>query len=115
MAHIGTRFFTWRNGKQVGEDQFGNRYYEDRRGTGRRWVVYKGIVEGSKVPSQWNAWLHHTTDATPQSAQDLREWEKLHQPNLTGTPHAYRPAGHVTKGAKRAAATGDYEAWSPEG
>ncbi len=115
MAHIGTRFFTWRNGKLVGDDQFGNRYYEDRRGSGRRWVVYKGVVEGTKVPSQWNAWLHHTTDSVPATEPDMRDWEKPHQPNLTGTPHAYRPAGHVTRGAKRAAATGDYEAWSPEG
>jgi len=34
---------------------------------------------------------------------------------MTGTAHAYRPAGALEQGGKRAAATGDYEAWSPEG
>ncbi|MEC9345954.1 MAG: NADH:ubiquinone oxidoreductase subunit NDUFA12 [Pseudomonadota bacterium] len=114
MAHIGTRFFTWRNGRKVGEDSFGNCYYEDRKGSGRRWVVYKGLVEGSKVPPQWNAWLHRTTDAVPESDKPQRAWEKPHLPNLTGTPFAWRPRGHVTRGGKRAPATGDYEAWSPE-
>jgi NADH:ubiquinone oxidoreductase subunit len=34
---------------------------------------------------------------------------------MTGTPLAYRPSGALEKGGKRAAATGDYEAWTPEG
>lgn len=115
MTNIGTRFYTWRRGRLVGEDEFGNRYYEDKKDTGKRWVIYKGLVEGSKVPQRWNAWLHHTTDAVPSAQEDRRPWEKPHMPNLTGTPHAYRPAGHVSRGGRRKPATGDYEAWSPEG
>jgi NADH:ubiquinone oxidoreductase subunit len=42
-----------------------------------------------------------------------RVWEKPHQANLTGTPQGYRPAGHDYAGGKRAAASGDYEAWTP--
>jgi NADH:ubiquinone oxidoreductase subunit len=41
-------------------------------------------------------------------------WEKDYVPNLTGTPSAYRPAGALERGGVRAAATGDYEAWTPE-
>ena len=33
---------------------------------------------------------------------------------MTGTALAYRPAGALEKGGKRAAATGDYEAWTPD-
>ena len=33
----GTRYFTMRKGKLVGEDEFGNRYYLQRKGLGR-WV-----------------------------------------------------------------------------
>jgi NADH:ubiquinone oxidoreductase subunit len=36
-----------------------------------------------------------------------------HQPNLTGTPQAYRPAGHDYAGGRRNRTTGDYEAWTP--
>ena len=35
--------------------------------------------------------------------------------NATGTPAAYRPAGALERGGARAPATGDYEAWQPEG
>jgi NADH:ubiquinone oxidoreductase subunit len=33
---------------------------------------------------------------------------------MTGTAFAYRPQGALEKGGHRAAATGDYEAWSPD-
>ena len=41
-------------------------------------------------------------------------WQQEHQPNLTGTAAAYRPPGHELEGGRRARATGDYEAWTPE-
>ena len=43
-----------------------------------------------------------------------RIWETEHSPNATGTAAAYRPQGALERGGKRAAATGDYEAWTPE-
>jgi NADH:ubiquinone oxidoreductase subunit len=45
----------------------------------------------------------------------IRAWQKPAVPNMTGTALAYRPAGALEKGGHRAAATGDYEAWTPEG
>lgn len=105
---------TWLNGREVGHDPFGNRYYEDKRGTGKRWVVYQGIVEGSKVPPEWNRWLHHTTDQVPAAEPRRHDWELDHLPNLTGTVHAYRPAGHVSRGGHRPRATGDYQPWRPD-
>ena len=42
-----------------------------------------------------------------------RPWQKPHIPNRTGTAEAYRPPGHEFKGGRRAAATGDYEPWTP--
>ena len=43
-----------------------------------------------------------------------RAWEKDHLPNFTGTPMAWRPQGSLAAEAKRPAATGDYQAWTPE-
>ncbi len=121
---IGTRLFTWLRGTLVGQDQFGNRYYRDRsqraihpesKRRERRWVVYNGAVEASRVPPEWHAWLHHTVVEPPKEGDYTRRpWMKDHLPNLTGTPQAYRPPGHTLKGGHRAAATGDYEAWKPE-
>jgi NADH:ubiquinone oxidoreductase subunit len=54
-------------------------------------------------------------DETPDQAPLARKhWEKPHQPNLTGTVHAYRPPGSIARGGVRSPATGDYEAWTPE-
>lgn len=116
---VGIQLYTWLYGEPVGEDAYGNRYYVHRKGALRdgrqmRWVVYKGLAEASKVPPDWHAWLHHTTDALPTDQPAARfDWQKEHMPNLTGTPYAYRPPGHVLQGGKRDHATGDYEPWSP--
>ena len=32
----------------------------------RRFVIYNGIVEASKVPQRWNAWLHHVEEDPPE-------------------------------------------------
>ncbi|MDA8250065.1 MAG: NADH:ubiquinone oxidoreductase subunit NDUFA12 [Rhodospirillales bacterium] len=117
MTTLGTRIFTWRNGRTVGRDAAGNTYYEDRRARPglrpRRWVMYAGPDDPSAVPPEWHAWLHHMTDA-PIALPRQMPWVKPHQPNLTGTPLGYRPQGHDYQGGHRAAATGDYEAWTPD-
>jgi len=120
---IGTRLFTWLRGEAVGRDQQGNRYYRAKGGghthkdslrKEQRWVIYDGEVEASRVPPEWHAWLHHTTDAIPpEGGPQRRSWQKDHQPNLTGTEQAYRPPGHALKGGRRDRATGDYEPWTP--
>ena len=66
-----------------------------------------------QVPPPWNAWLHYTADSVPVESE-MRDWQKPHIANRTGTPDAYRPAGHTLRGGRRAKATGDYEAWKPE-
>ena len=67
MATIGTRIFTWLKGEFVGADVFGNRYSREKGVAEgrwrRRWVLYKGRPEASKVPPDWHAWLHRTTAA----------------------------------------------------
>jgi NADH:ubiquinone oxidoreductase subunit len=123
MATIGTRFFTWLWGEEVGRDTAGNRYYRHKRGgttmgflqKERRWVVYAGEDEASRVPPEWHGWLHHTIDEIPPADGGWRyPWMKDHLPNLTGTERAYRPTGHTLSGGKRARGTGDYEPWTPD-
>jgi len=117
--HIGTLFYTWLRGKLVGTDSFGNRYYtapkSSLHGQQRRWVLYRGLSEASKVPPEWHAWLHHTTDKplTERAAQP-RLWQKPHRLNLTGTTGATFPRGHARSGGQRQHTGGDYSAWRPE-
>ncbi len=109
----GTRMFTWRKGERVGEDQFGNVYYRERNGK-RRWVIYNGLAEASMIPPGWHGWMHHRTDVAPSDENyAMREWEKPHVPNLTGTPAAYRPDGSILTPEARPEVTGDYKAWTP--
>ena len=117
---IATWLYTLFAGAKVGRDGFGNRYYRDRFGARRfdgrrekRWVLYRGTPEASKVPPEWHAWLHQIVDAPPRADRPVRPWQRPHEPNRTGTPEAYRPPGHDFKGGARAKATGDYEAWTP--
>ena len=113
-ATIGTLLFSWRNGVKVGEDAMGNRYFRTRDGK-RRWVIYAGPNDASNVPPEWHGWLHATHDALPSEVlPPVRSWQDDPLPNLTGTSAAYRPAGALERGAHRAAASGDYQAWTPD-
>lgn len=77
----------------MGQDVWGNRYYQSASGglrgvlgarerprRPRRWVLYAGRAEASKVPPAWHGWLHYITDAP--MVEDL---SALPLPNLTGT------------------------------
>jgi NADH:ubiquinone oxidoreductase subunit len=120
-ATAGVRFTILRRGVFVGQDEMGNRYFEARDasdsydGRKRRWVIFNGYAEASKVPPDWHGWLHHTFVEPPTTAPLPRKrWEKEHLPNLSGTIYAYRPKGSIARGGERQRATGDYEAWTPE-
>ncbi len=113
--HLTTKLYTLFKGRPVGVDNFGNRYFEsrvaDKSGKRKRWVIYNGRSEASKVPPEWHGWLHYTFSSPIQTPKHT--WQKSFLPNLTGTKFAYLPPGHLKKGAKREKATGDYEAWHP--
>ena len=116
----GTRFFTWRKGRQVGSDDFGNRYYVQARGNGplgvpARWVIYKTISEASQVPPDWHGWLHHTVDTLPSDERyQAYPWQKPHEMNWTGSARAYRPKGSISGATSRPKFSGDYKPWKPE-
>ena len=113
-ATVGTSLFTWRHGKRVGTDAYGNVYYRSKKGD-RRWVIYNGSNDASRIPPDWYAWIHRQIDGLPDEAlPPAPKFQKEPNPNLTGTAHAYRPSGALEMGGQRAAASGDYEAWTPE-
>ena len=114
-ATWGTALWTRRFGNEVGKDAAGNIYYEDKKNPQRRWVIYSGANDASRVPPEWHGWLHHSYDELPEShLPPAKIWETDYTPNATGTAAAYRPQGALERGGRRAAATGDYEAWTPD-
>jgi NADH:ubiquinone oxidoreductase subunit len=114
-ASLGTWLFSRRNGEEAGRDEAGNVYFRHRKDPARRWVMYSGANDSSRVPPGWNAWLRGTIDAVPDEAlPQRRSFEQPPQANLTGSDEAYRPSGAIRAGGNRPAATGDYSAWTPD-
>lgn len=109
---LGTQIFTARRGVKVGSDAEGNLYYQTRDAK-RRWVIYNGVSEASRVSPDWHGWLHFTWDQPPTQAPLLHKtWEQPHKENLTGTVAAYAPSGSIRNATP--ALRRDYEAWAPE-
>ena len=118
-ATIGTSVWSSLHGQHVGTDAAGNKYYRSSKKTGdgreRRWVIYAGANDASRVPAEWHGWLHGSYDELPESRlPPPKIWEADYTPNATGSAAAYRPQGALERGGRRAAATGDYEAWTPD-
>eukprot|EP00088_Acartia_fossae_P023590 TRINITY_DN24586_c0_g3_i1.p1 TRINITY_DN24586_c0_g3~~TRINITY_DN24586_c0_g3_i1.p1 ORF type:complete len:143 (-),score=38.09 TRINITY_DN24586_c0_g3_i1:113-541(-) len=88
-----------KEGKLMGEDQLGNKYYQnDQYFYGRnRWVVYNPKhnvdYDASMVPAEWYGWLHYKTDKTPAEKPPVKyDWMvDMHVPNPSGTKDAYMP------------------------
>lgn len=109
---VGTALFTRRKGVKVGEDGEGNVFYQTSDGK-RRWVIYNGYSEASRVAPEWHGWLHHTWDEPPTNRPlPHKSWEKPHVANMTGTVMAYAPTGSLRN--PDAKPRQDYEPWSPE-
>lgn len=109
---LNTQLWTWRNGVRVGEDSQGNVFYETKDKS-RRWVIYNGEAEASRVDPDWHGWLHHTWQQPPTDKPlHHKEWQKPHQENLTGTALAYAPKGSIRRSEPEPRS--DYEAWTPE-
>lgn len=105
-------FFIRLTSRQVGQDRFGNTYWEarsrrDSYGRPMRRVLYAKEAQASAVPAEWWGWLHHTTENPLPEDAPRHPWQKEHRPNMTGTAEAWRP---VNASARRG---GDYEAWTP--
>ena len=123
------KLFTWWNGatvttslnsaltgEKVGTDAQGNTYYRAKKpypkshpfaGKERRWVIYNGANDASRVPAEWHGWLHGSFDGVPESnLPPPRIWETEYSPNATGTTKAHRPHRDLQDTA--------YEAWSPD-
>ena len=102
---FGTRLKTIFYGKFVGQDSFGNKYYESK--SGKRWVIYSGEIDASKIPVEWYSWIHFTPNRI-EKKRDFEKytWQKPHQSNKTGTADAYYPHKQ-----KKDAAEKKYKTW----
>ena len=115
---FGTKLYTWLYGKFVGTDEIGNKYYTNCNNqndlSAKRWVMFKGEIEASKIPPHWHAWLHKSIDIPPLDYTHKYVWQKNHKQNMTGTNEAYFPSSSpLSKNYKSDHIKADYESWSP--
>ncbi|XP_019872004.2 probable NADH dehydrogenase [ubiquinone] 1 alpha subcomplex subunit 12 [Aethina tumida] len=88
-----------RLGTCVGEDKFGNKYYENKEFFyGRnRWVeyapYYRFEYDASQIPAEWYGWMHYKTDRLPSEdpSRPCYDWMLEHTENLSGTTAQYMP------------------------
>tara|TARA_B100000686_G_C16640535_1_gene889836 strand:+ start:831 stop:1184 length:354 start_codon:yes stop_codon:yes gene_type:complete len=116
--NLGTIIYTWLRGNYVGKDHDGNKYYSSNKNIysrdAKRWVIFKGEIEASRIPPHWHAWLHKMTDDPPINYKHTYNWQKKHQSNKTGTSEAYYPSSHpLSKSSKNYKPKPDYESWKP--
>jgi len=117
--NLGTILYTWFKGNFVGTDKEGNKYYTNSKNykakEAKRWVVFNGEIEASRVPPHWHAWLHKMTDEPPIHYVHSYNWQKDHNANQTGTSNAYYPSSHpLSKSSENFKPKPDYESWKPE-
>jgi len=105
---FGTFLYTLFNGKFVGEDQFGNKYYLNSKG--KRWVIYNNEVESTKIPPLWHSWIHFKSIKKPNDNKNNFFWQKEHEQNLTGTDKAHKPEGSLSLDKKKNMKK--YESWN---
>lgn len=101
--------------RYVGQDEFGNKYYEKRKADGKkleRMVKYKGLPEASKIPAKYHGWIHYNSDEFPINNKHKFSWQKKHLPNLSGTRYAYIPKS-ISENFEKNKKDSEYKPWSP--
>ena len=102
---LGTYFKTLFFGTFVGKDEFGNKYYKNKKN--ERWVIYADKIEPTQITSKWYLWMHHTIDKVPDEKDEKKFfWQKEHSENKTGTPNSYKPVKIQKNRIKK-----KYETW----
>ena len=115
---FGTTLYTWIYGNLVGQDDYLNNYYCNSKNfndlDSKRWVMFNGEIEASKIPPHWHAWLHKSIDVPPLNYSHKYKWQKDHEQNMTGTDNAYYPSSHpLSKSYKHNEIKKEYDSWSP--
>ena len=90
---IGTIIYSLLNGKKVGEDNQGNKFYIHKKNNKKKWVLYKKQIDPTNLEVEWQLWLTKADigEETIINKQSFK-WQKSKKANLTGTIDSYHPA-----------------------
>jgi NADH:ubiquinone oxidoreductase subunit len=109
--------FTFRKGHKVGEDDFEIGYVQKSGvslGVPARWVI-TAISRSLRCRRSGTAGcITRSTRCQQMKLHQPKPWQQAHQMNMTGTAHAYRPAGSILGSGPRAKSSADYKPWKPQ-
>ena len=107
------KFYSKFFAKKVGVDSYENTYFSKKSNSPKnnfreeRWIIYEGEVEASKVPPQWNSWLHHATNKIPRDDEAKPNWIKKHKANKR------RKTDEENLNFNNSEVTNTYDRWDP--
>ena len=53
---LGFKLYSFFNGNLVEQDSLGNKYYQDKKNSSKRWVVYASGFGPESLPTQYHNW-----------------------------------------------------------
>ena len=100
---LGFKIYSYLNGKLLGVDSLGNKYYQEKKNSLKRWVIYAKGFGPDSLPTHFHNWLHNTSNENPefQNSKD----------NLTGLVKQ-RVQKHIVK--HKNSSTKGYNSWRPK-
>ncbi len=96
LVKIYLKFFA----TKVGEDEYGNEFFElkttDYLGRKKRYCLYRGVVEASKISPEWHPFMHYQIEARDvKSTYKQYKWQKPFVPDTTLSSNKYLPKSHL--------------------
>ena len=80
---IGTILYSLLNGKKIGEDNQGNKFYIHKKNKKKRWVLYKKKIDPTILEVEWQIWLTKTdTDKETILNKQSFKWQKSKKANF---------------------------------
>ena len=109
VNNLGIIIYTFLFGKQVGNDNKGNRFFINKN-KNKKWVLYKENIDPTQLSVEWHQWLTNFDNfKTPDNELKTYKWVKNRDINYTGTKKAYHPQYLNDKLKKQ----NDSDIWSP--
>ena len=96
--NIGTILYSLLNGKKVGQDSQGNKFFIHKKNRKKRWVLYKKKIDPTNLEVKWQIWLTEIDREKEIIINNPNfKWQKNKKANLTGTPNSYHPGSQSDK------------------
>ncbi len=95
---IGTILYSFFNGKKIGQDNQGNKFFIHKRNKKKRWVLYKKQIDPTNLEVKWQIWLTETGKDMKKTKDNINfKWQKNKKANPTGTLNSYHPGNSSEK------------------